>query len=127
LGPQERALYPRHFPGRTASHRPPDAGIAGWGLRRHDNPAWRNAGVDGASSTTCLNWFSKEEAALIQPHLPRGQRAGKMACAGRHHEPAHRLGAARAVEANLPGMTVSLTNDSGCRKPLIKLVAEHSP
>ena len=52
----------------------------------------------------CVDWFSEEKTALIQPHLPRGQRAGKMASSGRHHESADRLGAARAVEANLRSM-----------------------
>ena len=75
----------------------------------------------------CVGWFPEETAALIQPHLPRGERAGKMDCPGPHHEPANRLGASHALEANLPRMKASLTSCSRLSEALIKLVTEHSP
>ena len=76
----------------------------------------------------CVDWFSEQKAALLQPYLPRGQRAGKLDSFGRHNEPANRLGASRAVEANLPGMKACLTNGSRSSKAsLIKLVTKHSP
>ena len=51
--------------------------------------------------------FSPAQTPCLFAHLSRSERAGKMDCAGRHHEAAHRLGAASIVEANLRSLSGS--------------------
>src|SRR3989454_208343 len=77
LGEKKHPLHSRYLSDGVAALRAENAGAQGRRLRRHDDPAGRDAHVHRASGQTGPGGVPSSQTARLQPHLSRGERAGR--------------------------------------------------